>query len=95
MTIEMESGREFVWPDVPEDLEKWDKKTHDEGRKERRAREKERTDQGTELGLVGEEEKKSLREMAGELLGGRRRWTPGIMTEIARGRDDGRPGAQW
>ncbi|KAL2051409.1 hypothetical protein ABVK25_008276 [Lepraria finkii] len=79
MTVELEAGSPFVWPEVPEDLEKWDKKQRDEGRRERERLKENRTQQGTELGVVPEVERRTLREQARSLLGGLRKWTPGII----------------
>ena len=70
-----------MWPEVPEDLEKWDKKQRDEGKRERERLKENRTQQGTELGVVPELERRTLREQARSLLGGSSRWTPGIMEE--------------
>lgn len=81
MTVELEEGNEFVWPEVPKDLEPWDKQLKDEERRDLDVREKDRTKQGTILGLVPDEERKTLRQKARELLGGKKMWTPGIMGE--------------
>ncbi|KAL2044396.1 hypothetical protein N7G274_003101 [Stereocaulon virgatum] len=81
MMVELEPGSEFVWPEVPKDLEPWDKKMKDQEKRELDVQRKNRTKQGTILGLIPDEERNTLREKARELLGGKRVWTPGIMGE--------------
>ena len=77
MTIEMKTGDNFVWPDVPEDLEPWNKRVEQALEKEKEAQKEGRSQQGQELGRVGDEARTSLREKARALLEGKVKWRPG------------------
>lgn len=77
MTIEMQSGDGFVWPEQPADLEPWDKKVQDAAGRERRVMMEGRSAQGQDLKVVGRGEREGLRERARALLEGRVRWRAG------------------
>lgn len=76
MTIEMKSGDDFVYPDVPEDLEPWDSALQKVRGEEKEAREG-RSEQGQNLQVVPTDEKVATREQARALLAGKSRWRPG------------------
>ena len=70
-----------MWPEVPKDLEPWEKKARDQEQRDVDLQQKDRTEQGTILGLIPDRQRKTLREKARELLGGKKVWTPGILGE--------------
>jgi len=78
MTIEMKPGDNFVWPEVPAEVEEKKNSAQNEAVKMEREEQKEnRSEQGQYLGNTAKKEKKGLREKARALLEGKVKWRPG------------------
>jgi len=71
MLIEME--RPFVWPEEPEDYDRWDKETFDAARKSREESDK-RNPMRRESRKLPTEERQSIAEQAKALLEGQAKW---------------------
>ena len=84
MTIELQPGDNFVWPDPPEDLEPWDKKLQDATEMQKKEMQEGRSKQGQDLQPVPEQQRKTLKDQARALLEGRVKWKPG-REELGRG----------
>lgn len=77
MTIEMKPGDNFIWPDVPEDLEPWGSALQKVQQTEKKEMREGMSTQGQNLQLVPRNERDATREQARALLEGKIRWRPG------------------
>jgi len=71
MLVEME--RPFVWPEEPEDYDRWDKETYDAAFKSREEGDK-RNPMRRESRRLPTEERQSIAEQAKALLEGEAKW---------------------
>ena len=74
MMIEMKAGDNFVWPEVPEDIQNRSTELRDAIRKQKKEMEEGRSPQGQYLHKVGENQREGLREKARALLQGKLKW---------------------